>query len=186
LTYMSYDLPWANVSNAPFRLFKHWVHEGGISTPMIAHWSKRIKTPRVIHTPCHVVDLLPTILAASGVAYPSELGGAPIQKLDGESLLPLIDGREWSRERPLFWEHEGNAAIRIGEFKLVRKFNQPWELYDMERDRTELNNLIGGNDPLTHRLTREYDAWSHSAGVMDWNVALPKLLAIWQMDDAHG
>jgi arylsulfatase A-like enzyme len=186
LTYMSYDLPWANVSNAPFRLFKHWVHEGGISTPMIMHWPERIKAKGVVHTPCHVVDVMPTILAAGRVTYPIEFGGSAIQKLDGESLMPLIDGRDWSRERPLFWEHEGNAAVRIGNFKLVRKFNQPWELYDMEKDRTELCNLFGKNDPLTKRLIREYDAWATASGVMDWNIGLPKLLKAWQMDDAHG
>ena len=70
LTYMSYDLPWANVSNAPFRLFKHWVHEGGISTPMIAHWPSRFRSPSVVHAPCHVIDVLPTILAATGTRYP--------------------------------------------------------------------------------------------------------------------
>jgi arylsulfatase len=186
LTYMSYDLPWANVSNAPFRLFKHWVHEGGISTPMIAHWPAHIRRHGRIHTPCHVIDLLPTILAAAGVSYPDEFGGAPIQKLDGESLMPLLDGKDWSRERPLFWEHEGNAAVRIGNFKLVRKFNQPWELYDMEADRTELNDLMGRNAPLTTSLTREYNAWADRCGVMDWNLALPKLLKLWQMEDAHG
>jgi arylsulfatase A-like enzyme len=186
LTYMSYDLPWANVSNAPFRLFKHWVHEGGISTPMIAHWPSRIKTPRVVHAPCHVVDLLPTILEASGISYPEEFGGAAIQELDGESLMPAIAGRDWLREKPLFWEHEGNAAVRVGDFKLVRKFNQPWELYDMEADRTELNNLMGKNNPLTDKLTHAYQAWEKEVGVMDWNEALPKLLKLWQMEDAHG
>lgn len=186
LTYMSYDLPWANVSNAPFRLFKHWVHEGGISTPMIMHWPSRIKAPRIIHSPCHVIDLLPTILEASAVAYPSEVGGAAIQKLDGESLMQLVEGSDWTRERPLFWEHEGNAAIRTGDFKLVRKFNQPWELYDMENDRTELNNLMGKNDPLTKRLLRDYGGWAAASGVLDWNVVLPRLLDVWQMDDAHG
>jgi arylsulfatase len=186
LTYMSYDLPWANVSNAPFRLFKHWVHEGGISTPMIAHWPKQISAQRIAHTPCHVIDILPTILEAAGIPYPEEFGGSAIQKLDGESLMPLIAGRDWSRQRPLYWEHEGNAAVRIGQFKLVRKFNQPWELYDMESDRTELNDLMGRNDPLTGRLIAEYDNWAQSAGVLDWNIALPRLLKIWQMDNAHG
>ena len=100
--------------------------------------------------------------------------------------MPLIGGRDWSRERPLFWEHEGNAAIRLGNFKLVRKFNCPWELYEMEADRTELNNLMGRNDPLTSRLTREFDSWAKDVGVLDWNEALPKLLKIWQMEDAHG
>ena len=186
LTYMSYDLPWANVSNAPFRLFKHWVHEGGISTPMIAHWPERIARPSIVHAPCHVVDLLPTILEAAGVAYPDEFGGEAIQWLDGESLLTAIEGRAWQRQQPIYWEHEGNCAVRVGDFKLVRKFNQPWELYDMESDRTELHDLIGRNEPLTKRLVREYEGWAEKAGVMDWNVALPKLLRIWQMDDAHG
>jgi arylsulfatase len=186
LTYMSYDLPWANVSNAPFRLFKHWVHEGGISTPMIAHWPRRILRHRIVHTACHVADLLPTILAASGVKYPSEFGGATIQALDGESLMPLLEGKDWSRERPLFWEHEGNAAIRIDNFKLVRKFNQPWELYDMECDRTELNDLMGKNEPLARKLIKEYDAWTERSGVLDWNIALPRLLEIWNMEDVHG
>ena len=186
LTYMSYDLPWANVSNAPFRLFKHWVHEGGISTPMIAHWPARLRQPRVVHSPCHVVDLLPTILDAAGLTYPDEFGGQAIQTLDGESLMPLIAGKDWSREQPLFFEHEGNAAVRIGNFKLVRKFNEPWELYDMEADRTELCDLAGRNHPLERRLQRDYEDWAEKAGVMDWNIALPKLLKIWQMDDSHG
>ncbi|MFZ1681860.1 MAG: arylsulfatase [Rhizobiaceae bacterium] len=186
LTYMSYDLPWANVSNAPFRLFKHWVHEGGISTPMIAHWPDRIATPSVVHAPCHVVDLLPTILEAAGVPYPDEFGGEPIQRLDGESLMPALSGRAWQRQQPIYWEHEGNCAVRAGDFKLVRKFNEPWELYNMESDRTELHDLIGRDEPLTKRLIRDYEGWAQSAGVMDWNEALPKLLKIWQMDDAHG
>lgn len=186
LTYMSYDLPWANVSNAPFRLFKHWVHEGGISTPMIAHWPERIARPSIVHAPCHVVDLLPTILEAAGVAYPDEFGGEAIQRLDGESLLSAIEGRDWQRQQPIYWEHEGNCAVRVGDFKLVRKFNQPWELYNMESDRTELHDLAGRNEPLTKRLVREYEGWAEKAGVMDWNEALPKLLKIWQMDDAHG
>lgn len=186
LTYMSYDLPWANVSNAPFRLFKHWVHEGGISTPLIMHWPDRIKKPNIIHTPTHVIDILPTILAATGLSYPTEFGGAPIQKPDGESLMPLIEGKDWSRERPLHFEHEGNCAIRHGNFKMVRKFNEPWELYDMEKDRTELNNLMGRNDPLSSRLLKEYENWARLAGVEDWNVLLPKLLNLWQMDNAHG
>ena len=186
LTYMSYDLPWANVSNAPFRLFKHWVHEGGISTPLIAHWPDRFKSPSVAHAPCHVIDILPTILAATGTRYPSEIGGAPIQSLDGESLLDLLEGRDWRRDRALFWEHEGNSAIRLGQFKLVRKFDQPWELYDMEADRTELNNLIGRNDPLSADLIKQYVDWAEKAGVLDWAIAGPRLLKIWQMDDAHG
>jgi arylsulfatase len=186
LSYMSYDLPWANVSNTPYRKFKHWVHEGGISTPLIAHWPSRLKTSSVQHVPCHVVDLLPTILDAAGAEYPSELGGHAIQPTDGESFLPLLDGKEWEREQPIFFEHEGNSAIRQDNFKLVREFGRPWELYDMEQDRTELQDIIGRNGPLAQRLVREYEAWAESAGVVDWSILLPRLQAIWQTDNIHG
>ncbi|MBL8057251.1 MAG: arylsulfatase [Anaerolineales bacterium] len=186
LTYMSYDLPWANVSNAPFRLFKHWVHEGGISTPLIMHWPAGLKQSGVVHAPCHVVDILPTLLEVAGAAYPAELDGQALQPLDGESLAPLLAGRPWARQQPIFWEHEGNAAIRSGHFKLVRKFNQPWELYDMDADRTELHDLSHGNGALTNDLIRHYEHWAQSIGVLDWNVLLPRLLSIWQMEDAHG
>jgi len=183
---MSYDLPWANVSNAPFRLFKHWVHEGGISTPLIVHWPARVKHSGPVHSPCHVIDILPTILEATDTPYPSELGGAAIQQLDGESLMQLLEGRPWQRERPLFWEHEGNAAVRVGDFKLVRQFGKDWELYDMESDRTELTDLMGRNDPLTRRLVRDYEEWAHSIGVKDWAEALPVLQRLWGMEDVNG
>jgi arylsulfatase len=186
LTFMSYDLPWANVSNTPFRLFKHWVHEGGISTPLIAHWPRRIAPAGVAHAACHVVDVLPTILAATGARYPTERAECGFQPLDGESLLPLLEGAAWTRDRPIFWEHEGNAAVRLGNWKLVRKCGQMWELYNMERDRTELDDCMGRNDPISSRLVREYDAWAQSIGVLDWSVALPRLLAQWETKTAHG
>lgn len=186
LSFMSYDLPWANVSNAPFRLFKHWVHEGGISTPMIVHWPARLRGALVQHAACHVTDILPTILEATGSTYPSEMGGHPLQKLDGQSLMPLLEGKPWLREQPIFWEHEGNCAVRLGQFKLVRKYGEDWELYDMERDRTELNNLAGKNKPLARTLLREYEGWAEYVGVLDWNIALPRLRAAWKMANIHG
>ncbi|HSO48410.1 MAG TPA: sulfatase/phosphatase domain-containing protein, partial [Rhizobiaceae bacterium] len=186
LTYMSYDLPWANVSNAPFRLFKHWVHEGGISTPLLAQWPARFTPGGVAHTPAHVVDILPTILEAAGVAYPAELGGHSIQPIDGESLIPLFQGKPWTRSQPIYWEHEGNCAVRVGDFKLVREFGKNWELYDMEKDRTELNNLAGKNAPLEARLRSEYADWASRAGVEDWDRLLPRLKKLWEMEDIHG
>ncbi|WP_075997234.1 arylsulfatase [Salaquimonas pukyongi] len=186
LTYQSYDKPWANVSNAPFRLFKHYVHEGGISTPFIAHWPARIAAPSVSHEAAHVVDVLPTILEATGAPPLSELGGHAIQKLQGESFLPLLAGKEWSREQPIFFEHEGNCAIRSGQFKLVRKHGGNWELYDMEKDRTELNDLAGNNQPVEADLLAQYQGWADKTGVMDWDVALPILLEAWQLDNAEG
>ncbi|WP_298852000.1 arylsulfatase [uncultured Ruegeria sp.] len=185
-TFQSYDKPWANVSNAPFRLFKHYVHEGGISTPLVAHWPKGFEPRSIAHAPCHVVDILPTILKATGATYQTEVGGHEIQPLQGESLLDLFRGREWRREQPIFWEHEGNAAIRLGQFKLVRLHDLAWELYDIEADRTELTNLAGRNPALENNLIRQYESWAESVGVLDWNKALPKLLRAWNIEAADG
>lgn len=185
-TFQSYDKPWANVSNAPFRLFKHFVHEGGISTPLVAHWPNGIKPRNAAHAASHVVDILPTILEATGSAYQSEVGGHDIQPLQGESLLGLLQGHDWEREQPIFWEHEGNSAIRLGQFKLVRLHGQDWELYDMENDRTELNNLAGRHVDFERDLKRQYHGWADQVGVMDWDQALPKLLAAWGMKSVDG
>ncbi len=186
LTYQSYDKPWANVSNAPFRLFKHYVHEGGISTPLIAHWPKGISHNRIVHDPCHVVDVVPTILEATGCAALSELGGHPIQPLQGHSFANLFAGKEWTRAEPIYFEHEGNCAIRQDNFKLVKRHGSPWELYDMDVDRTELHDLAGQNTPLETALLNQFDAWSQSQGVLDWNVALPRLLKAWELETAEG
>jgi len=186
LTFMSYELPWANVSNTPFRLFKHYVHEGGISTPMLVQWPARIPAGGVLQSPCHITDVLPTILEAAGARYPSELGGAEIQRPDGESLLPLLQGQKWQRKQPIYWEHEGNSAARAGKFKLVRRFNQAWELYDMESDRTELHDLSHGNSSIVGKLAADYEHWARNVGVVDWNTLKPKLLKAWQISDTQG
>ncbi len=186
LTYQSYDRPWANVSNTPFRLFKHYVHEGGISTPLIAHWPNRIKQPVVAQQACHVVDVLPTILEATESCYLSELGGQQIQPLQGESFLDLLDNKDWGRQQPIYFEHEGNCAIRINNFKLVRQYKHDWELYDMNVDRTELNDLSEMNAPLKRELIGLYNDWVVKTGVLDWGVALPKLLDAWKIKSAEG
>ncbi len=185
-TFQSYDKPWANVSNAPFRLFKHYVHEGGISTPLVAHWPNGFKPRTTAHAPCHVVDILPTVLAAAGAPYLKELDGHDIQPCQGENLLDLMQGKGWKREQPIFFEHEGNAAIRMGQFKLVRLHGCDWELYDMEADRTELNNIVHGNTGRARALTSQYHDWADKAGVMDWEAALPKLLAEWNLSSTDG
>ncbi|MEM6636174.1 MAG: arylsulfatase [Pseudomonadota bacterium] len=186
LSYQSYDRPWANVSNAPFRLFKHYMHEGGISTPLIAHWPAGITAPVRAHAPAHVVDILPTILEVTGCPALDALGDSAVQTTDGESILPALQGRPWARQAPIFFEHEGNAAVRAGAMKLVRRFGQDWELYDMEIDRTELANLAGRGGATGRRLASEYEAWATSIGVLPWDQALPLLLAAWGMDSAEG
>lgn len=169
-TFMSYDLPWANVSNTPFKLFKHWVHEGGISTPLIAHWPNGIEGGRIDNSARHVVDIMPTILEVTGATYPTEFGGHSIQASDGESLLAVLRNADTVRERPIFWEHEGNAAVRLDEWKLVRRFGQDFELYNMHDDRTERRNLAKQNRPECDRLVALFDAWTKAVGVIDWSI----------------
>lgn len=168
-TFMSYDLPWANVSNAPFRLYKHWVHEGGISTPMIAHWPNGISARGFAHTPWHVVDVVPTILEITGTTYPHEYRGHAIQPVDGCSFADLFRDISTQRDRPIFWEHEGNAAVRQGDWKLVRKHGQDWELYNMIEDRTELNNLAARGGGRRDDLASQYTDWAGKTGVLPWN-----------------
>lgn len=186
LTYQSYDKPWANVSNAPFRLFKHYVHEGGISTPLIAHWPKGITQPSVGHEPCHVVDLLPTLLEVAGGTCPTERLGQAVKPLQGVSFLDQLKGKDWQRGQPIFFEHEGNSAIRLGQFKLVRQHGLDWELYDMEVDRTELKNLRGKQGPLEAELSAHYQDWANKQGVEDWSLILPRLLQAWELENAEG
>jgi arylsulfatase A-like enzyme len=167
-------------------LFKHYVHEGGISTPLVAHWPNGFTPRSNAHAPCHVVDILPTILEATGCPYQSEVGGHDIQPVQGESLMALFKDADWERAQPILWEHEGNAAVRFGQFKLVRQHGQAWELYDMEADRTELRNLAGMHPALEAELTAQYADWAAKIGVMAWDDALPKLLAAWNMDSVDG
>ncbi|MEM7269440.1 MAG: arylsulfatase [Pseudomonadota bacterium] len=185
LTYQSYDLPWANVSNTPFRLFKHWSHEGGISTPLLAQWPARFGQS-VRHDPWHVCDILPTLLDAAGAAYPGEHNGRLIRPADGESFLQALTGREAGRQQPIYFEHEGNAAIRAGDMKLVRTHASPWELYDMANDRTELNDLAGRGGKMEQALRRDYDAWASDTGVLDWDDAFPLLQQAWGIKSASG
>lgn len=173
-TFMSYDLPWANASNSPFRLYKHWVHEGGIATPFVVQWPAVIRGGRIEHMPCHVIDIMATCLEVSGVPYPKEYNGQAITPLEGESLAPVLRGESWLRKRPLFWEHEGNLAVRDGRWKLVRKYPGDWELYDMVEDRTELHDLHHANAAQAERMIRMYHEWAERCHVRDWPLPRPQ------------
>ena len=167
-TFMSYDLPWANASNSPFRLYKHWVHEGGISSPCIVHYPAMIEAKTVCHSPIQFIDVLPTFAELAGAAYPSEFKGNAIQPVEGESFLPALQGAAWRREKPLYWEHEGNRAVRIGEWKLVSKHPGDWELYNMIEDRTELNDLSAGEGERVAMMSGLYAAWAARCEVREW------------------
>jgi arylsulfatase len=169
-TFMSYELPWSNVSNVPFRMHKSWVHEGGISTPLVAHWPNGIRETRFVHQARHVVDIMPTILDITGASYPSDFGGHGIQDLDGESMAQLFSGQDGERQQAIYWEHEGNCAVRQGDWKLVREFGQDWELYNMKEDRTELENLRHKDSQLANNLSEDFNAWAEQVGVVDWEI----------------
>ena len=184
-TFMSYDLPWANASNTPFRRFKRWTHEGGISTPFILSWPDRISEPGIVHSPTHLIDIMPTCLQVAGASHPTEREGQQTLPLEGESFLSAIGRGEWSREQPIFWEHEGSRAIRQGQWKLVSAIGGPWELYDMETDRTELNDLHKRNRTKAHELERLYEEWADRCGVLPWSVIYPDWDPIMSGGSAH-
>jgi arylsulfatase len=175
-TYQSYGPGWANASNTPFRLYKHWVHEGGISSPLIAHWPKALKKPgRWVREPGHLIDIMATCVDVSGAKYP--VGGPQeVKPMEGTSLAPLLRAdRALLAPRPggaIFWEHEGNRAVREGRWKLVSRHNNrsQWELYDLEADRTELNDRAAANAAKTAELKSKWEAWAARVGVADWDV----------------
>jgi arylsulfatase len=167
-TYASYGIPWGNASNTPFRLYKHYAHEGGISTPFIVHWPRGLKSTGLTHAIGHEIDFMPTCLEIAGVRYPatSKSGTTP-PPLEGKSLVPVFAGRGLA-DRALFWEHEGNHAVREGKWKLVSKFPDSWELYDMEADRTEMHDLAEQYPDRVKKMVADYAEWLRRAGVQPW------------------
>jgi arylsulfatase len=171
--WQSYGVPWANASDTPFRLYKHFVHEGGIASPLIAYWPATIQSGGTFTRQiAHVTDIMATCLDAADASYPSSYRGHPILPTEGRSLIPIFHGRTCV-ERPVFWEHEGNRAVRLGKWKLVSRYPNDWELYDMESDRTELNNLSGQQLDKVKELVAIYDDWAKRCGVLPWNQIPP-------------
>jgi len=168
----SYEHPWANVSNTPFRKFKHWVHEGGISTPFIAYYPGRIPGGELCHLPGHIIDIMPTLMDITGGIYPEEYNGRDILPMEGISLFPAFSGKNPERSNPIFWEHEGNRAVRDGEWKLVSEYDysknefKPWELYNLGKDRSELDDLGFTYPDVRDELIREYEEWTARSGVV--------------------
>lgn len=176
-TYVAYGKNWANVSNTPFRFYKHWQHEGGISTPLIVHWPAGIAKERLGKLeaqPGHLIDLLPTCLDAAKTPYPNTRKDHAIQPTEGISLLPAFHGQSLDRAQPIFWEHEGNRAVRSGKWKLVAEHEKPWELYDIENDRCEMTNLASQNPETVQSLKDQWVSWAKRAGVANWPLPDPK------------
>jgi arylsulfatase len=170
-TYLAYGREWANVSNTPFREYKHWVHEGGIATPLIVHWPSGIPRARrntLVHEPGQLPDIMATCLAAADAVYPAEFSGQKILPLEGRSLLPALAGNPVERDG-LFWEHEGNRAVRVGQWKLVAKGpTGPWELFEMVADRTEMHDLAREHPERVRDLAARWETWARRAHVLPW------------------
>ena len=183
-TYVAYGRGWAHVSNTPFREYKHWMHEGGISTPLIVHWPAGLGTNvalvengRLVKEPAQLVDIMATVLEVAGARYPVEFAGQKIKPLAGRSLVPAFSLSPLP-PRPLYWEHEGNRAIRDGRWKLVAKENQPWELYYIEADRAEQHDLALAEPGRVKSMAAEWDAWAARSDVLP--------LGVWRGRTAKG
>lgn len=167
-TYASYGQAWANLSNTPFRFYKRWVHEGGIATPLIVHWPDGgLRDGAVLHDPFQLVDVVPTILEATGTSYPDRFPDRQPLPLAGRSMLGTIRG-EPAPEATLYWEHTGNCAVRKGRWKLVRQYPRDWELYDMTHDRSETRDISRDHIEVVTELALAFDDWAARVGVVPW------------------
>lgn len=169
-SFTSYGIPWANASNTPFRLYKRWVHEGGIATPFIARWPSVIKQKNAMTRDVgHLIDMMATCVDVAGAKYP----GAPIQPMEGQSLVPVFQDKSIG-DRKLCWEHMGNRAALEGKWKLVSRYPGKWELYDLEADRTEMNDLAATMPDKAAQLRQDYNVWAQRCGVEPWEEIRPR------------
>jgi arylsulfatase A-like enzyme len=165
-SFQSYGPSWAMASNTPFRRYKHYAHEGGIATPFIARWPSRVSAKGEFRKDvAHVIDVMPTVLEAASAKYPDDK-----PKPEGVSLLAAMSATPKPLEsRSIFWEHEGNRAVRRGNFKLVAEHGKPWELYNLEADPNELKDLAADRAELVEELTKEYQLWADRVGVRPYD-----------------
>jgi arylsulfatase A-like enzyme len=177
-TWVAYGEEWANVSNTPFRLYKQWTHEGGISSPLIVHWPAGISEKGVLRNQLtHLIDIMPTCLEITGIRYPQNFKGNSILPFEGKSLVPTFRNGPIAREM-LIWEHQGNRALRTGKWKLVSKVQtakkftiadeNKWELYDMENDRSETNDLAAKYPEIVKELSAKWELEAKRTKIKPW------------------
>ena len=162
---------WATLQNTPFRRYKHFVHEGGIATPLIVHWPAHIAGKGELRTqPGHLVDIMATCVDVAGASYPLEFNGEAILPMEGTSLVPAFENKSIERDA-IYWEHEGRAAMRAGDWKLVRNApRDPWELYDLKTDRTELHDLAAQEQAAVRveEMKSKWKEWAVRAQVVPY------------------
>ncbi len=173
-------MSWATLNNTPFSRYKHFTHEGGVSTPLIAHWPAGMKTGRegegekgrLFREPGHLIDIMATCVDVAGAKYPREFKGHAIEPMEGVSLRPAFASPSHPltpSPRLLFWEHEGNKAVREGKWKLVLRHKLAWQLFDMEADRTEQHDVSKKHPEIASRLEAAWTGWALRTYVDDWN-----------------
>lgn len=168
-SFTAYGVRGANLSNTPFRLYKHWEFEGGTATPFVAYGPTIVQRGKIDQRPGHITDIMATCLELAGGAYPNEYKGNNIIPTEGLSLVPLFRGKPWRGHEALFFEHEGNRAIRQGDWKLVSGFpaNQ-WQLYNIKTDRTELQDMANKESKRVKEMEALYTAWAERVGVIPY------------------
>jgi arylsulfatase A-like enzyme len=164
-TGIGYGSGWANACNTPFRMYKHYDHEGGISTPLIIRWPEGIKEKGVFRQQVgHVIDFMPTLIELAGAKYPVDWDGHAILPMEGKSIVPAFTNQPLERNA-LFWEHESNRAVRVGDLKLVSLADKPWELYDIGKDREELHDLAESMPDRAKSMQALWEAWAQRCHV---------------------
>ncbi len=163
----SYGSAWANLSNTPWRLYKHYSHEGGISSPLIAHWPAGITARGEWRQQSgHLIDVMATLVDVAGATYPKTRAGVAVMPMEGVSLRPAFANKPQPRQSPLFFEHDGSRAVRDGRWKLVSMRDGKWELYDLETDRAELNDLVTKYPDKVKALAARWDEWARRTHVL--------------------
>ena len=170
-THMAYGSAWANLCNTPFRMYKHFTQQGGITSPMIVHWPSGVETPgRWVREPAHVMDIMATLVDVTHSPYPQQYNGKPILPMEGVSLAPTFKANGTLPQRSICYQHEGARAIRKGSWKLLMSKKQPtepeWELYDLAKDPCETTNLASQHPEMVKSLSAEWDAWAERTGAL--------------------
>jgi arylsulfatase A-like enzyme len=163
-SYRTVDPPWANAQNTPFRYYKRYDHEGGIATPLVAYWPERVPAGTISHEVGHIIDMMATCAELGEAEYPQISGDRNVLALEGKSLLPILEGGTRDGHDAICWQFQDCRALRSGKWKLVTVDGGDWELYDMEADRTELNNLAGDMPDRVKELDAKWDAWAERCG----------------------
>jgi len=165
--WQSYGPPWVNVSNTPFRLYKHFTHEGGIAAPFVVHWPAVLRQRGAVSAQlARVTDIIATFVDIAGTKHPGTFDSHAVQPLEGQSLRPIFEGKTSEHPNPIFWEREGNRAVRLGQWKLLARRGRDWELHDPEADRTELTNVAANHPEKVQEMFALYSAWAQRCNVL--------------------